>query len=462
MLPRFLSPILMLGCASAIVVLAAAHRGAAAEPEQGPTTSPAPLLGLPDGVIPHGQGVNIHFTDPKAGEMEMLVGGGFGLVRMDFHWEATERQIGVYDFAAFDRLLAQLEAHGLRALFILDYANKLYDQGQSPHSDQSRAAFAQWAVAAATHFRGRGVLWEMWNEPNIGFWKPTPNVDDYAKLALAVGRALRGNPQTRTELYIGPAVSGVDFKFLEACFRAGCLPYWDAVSLHPYRQDAPLIGWARAANQAAVTFNHAGDPETVLADYALLRALIDRYAPPGKTIPIISGEWGYSSNAASRGGWRAYSPQRQAVMLPRQWLVNLSVNVNTSIWYDWHDDGADPADPECHFGLVAFPYHQDRQPVYDPKPAYQAAQTFTRTLAGCKIGQVVWRGEKGDYFLRLVKPGVTIAAIWTTGPSHHVQLGLPAGAYRVVSHLGEGKPWHVGNDGGELPITDAVQYIVPQ
>ena len=33
----------------------------------------------------------------------------------------------------------------------------------------------------------------MYNEPNITFWRPQPNVDDYAKLALAVGKALRQN-----------------------------------------------------------------------------------------------------------------------------------------------------------------------------------------------------------------------------------------------------------------------------
>ena len=36
-------------------------------------------------------------------------------------------------------------------------------------------------------------------------------------------------------------------------------------------------------------------------------------------------------------------------------------------WYDWHDDGPDPKEPEHHFGMVAYPYHEGRNPVYDPK-----------------------------------------------------------------------------------------------
>ena len=59
----------------------------------------------------------------------------------------------------------------------------------------------------------------------------------------------------------------------------------------------------------------ASDPETVAFDYARLRKLIDQYAPKGKTIPIISGEWGYSS------AWKTLSTRpKQGKMLPRELL----------------------------------------------------------------------------------------------------------------------------------------------
>ena len=37
---------------------------------------------LPGPTIPDGLGVNIHFTDPRPGELEMLVAGGFRFVRV--------------------------------------------------------------------------------------------------------------------------------------------------------------------------------------------------------------------------------------------------------------------------------------------------------------------------------------------------------------------------------------------
>src|SRR5262249_17720616 len=156
---------------------------------------------------------------------------------------------------------------------ILDYRNDLYDDGLSPHTDEGRAAFAKWAAAAVSRYKGRGVLWEMYNEPNIKqFWHPEPNVDDYVRLAIATGRPVRA--VAPKEKYIGPACSTMDFKFLEGCFKGGVLEYFDAVTVHPYRPK---------------------NPETVEADYAKLKDLIAQYAPKGKSIPIFSGEWGYSS-----------------------------------------------------------------------------------------------------------------------------------------------------------------------
>ena len=217
-------------------------------------TLAAPHPSLPPPVVPECLGVNIHFTDPQRGEMEMLAAAGFKWVRMDFSWAGTERKAGEYDFSAYDRLVAALEKHKLRAVFILDYGNPLYAAPGDKQPFTSRAgtaefrdAFAKWAVAAVSHFKGRGTLWEMWNEPNHeGFWKPKPNAAEYAALAKATGAALRkaGLLGEKGEAFIGPATSTIDLPFLEECFKAGLLSDWDAVSVHPYRQQAPeTVEW---------------------------------------------------------------------------------------------------------------------------------------------------------------------------------------------------------------------------
>lgn len=389
--------------------------------------------GLPALVVPEGLGVNIHFTDPRPGEMEMLAAAGFRWIRMDFAWGGTEREKGRYDFQAYDRLLAAMEKHKIRGLWILDYSNRHYDHGLSPATDEGRRAFARWAAAAVRHFRGHGILWEMYNEPNIHFWKPKPDSEQYIKLALDVGVAIRRAEPG--ELYIGPATSQVDFKFLELCFRAGLLDYWSAVSVHPYRQTAP---------------------ETAAADYARLRKLIDQYAPQGKKIPILSGEWGYSSV------WKNFDDARQGRYLPRQWLTNLANDVPISIWYDWHDDGLDPKEGEHHFGTVLHPYHAGRQPVYDAKPAYQAAKTLTTVLDGFKFTKRLSIGGSEDYILLFTKGHERRVAAWTTATAGHtVRIPAKPGRYNVTGHTGDSLPPITADAGGvAISLTTAPQYVV--
>ncbi len=149
---------------------------------------------------------------------------------------------------------------------------------------------------------GNGSVWEMYNEPNIGFWTPSPNVTQFINLATAVGRALKGNfPK---EYHIGPALAGLDWAFIESCFENGLLEYWDGVSIHPYR-------WV--------------NPENVLTDYFTLTLLIERYKPANKPlIPIIAGEWGYPTTIVTE--------HQQAMYLPRMFLTNMAMDVVMSIW----------------------------------------------------------------------------------------------------------------------------------
>jgi hypothetical protein len=75
-------------------------------------------------------------------------------------------------------------------------------------------------------------------------------------MALETVKAIRA--KTPNELIIGPATSlkvgevdlesntspiKTDLKFFEECFKAGLLNYWDAVSVHPYRDLQPEITW---------------------------------------------------------------------------------------------------------------------------------------------------------------------------------------------------------------------------
>lgn len=400
---------------------------------------------LPEPVIPAGVGVNIHFVQGHQRDLDLIAAAGFKFVRMDFAWEAIEKKKGEYDWSAYDELTKNLEAHGLRAIYILDYSHRLYEEQvdsknalktavaqrdtASPQHPESIAAYANWAAAAVKHYHGRHIIWEIWNEPNGFFWKPKPNAEQYSALALATGKAIREADPEAT--LIGPALSGFEPPFMETFLKSGVLQYLDAVSVHPYRNPKK---W----------------PETAASDYQNLREKIAQYAstPDKKNLPIISGEWGYSTKIGD------VSPETQAAYLVRQQLFNLVENIPLSIWYDWKNDGADPREVEHNFGTVT--------DNLEPKPAYNALKVMTRELAGCHIE--LWsQTETNNFILHLVNDsGETKLAVWTVGEAHTIQ--LPAAspfASHPVGIKGTGESFSVQVEDGKwvLEVEQLPKYI---
>jgi hypothetical protein len=303
----------------------------------------------------------------------------------------------------------------------LDYSNDLYEKGAAPQHPESVAAFARWAGAAAKHFANRRILWEIWNEPNISFWKPKPDVHQYIALARATCQAVRENDPRATIL--APASSEFPWEFFEEMFKAGLLAELDAVSVHPYR-------------------SYDRGPETAMEDYLKLRALIERYAPPAKkAMPIISGEWGYASHR------KGVSPETQAAFAVRQQLSNLLNGVPLSIWYDWKNDGVDPDEGEHNFGTVF--------PDLQPKPAYQAMQTMTRELTGYRIAHRLETDAPDAWVLLLVNAaGEQKLAAWSTRGEQTLNLDAGLSSPSAVALVdGNGKPGTARLDGSRIQLS---------
>jgi polysaccharide biosynthesis protein PslG len=354
---------------------------------------------IPSPVIPNGVGVNIHFVTGATQDLDMIAAAGFKFVRMDFSWESTEPKKGQYDFSAFDELTANLEKRGMHAIYILDYVNGAYEESvdathpftheaqkhtASPRHPESIAGFAKWAAAAAKHFHGHPIVWEIYNEPNGFFWKPKPDAKEYAALAVATAKAIHEAEPTAT--VVAPAMSTFDWPFFETLFKSGALEHLDAITVHPYRDP----------KQA---------PETAGPEYKRLHELIDRYAPAGKKkLPIFSGEWGYSTHK------HGVSLDTQAAFAVRQHLFNLLNNVPLSIWYDWKNDGEDPNENEHNFGTVGYDLK--------PKPAYVALKKMVTELNGYKLERRIDQGIDKDYVLLFTSGKKHKLAIWTTGEKH--------------------------------------------
>ena len=380
-------------------------------------------------------GINIHFVTGHEKDLDMIAAAGFKFIRMDFGWQSIEREKGTYNWATYDELTANLEKRGLRAIYILDYSNSLYEEpsdaknpitgkvqksSASPQHPESIAAFARWAAAASGHFKGSNIIWEIWNEPNITFWKPKPDIAQYTALAMATCKAIKAVAPNAT--IIGPASSGLPWPFLESFLASGVLEYLDAVSIHPYR-------------------NYSKSPETADADYQKLRLLIDRYAPAGKKdMSIISSEWGYST--ATKG----VSLEKQAAYIVRMQLTNLLSGIPISIWYDWKNDGENSAENEHNFGTVS----SDLK----PKPAYTAIKTMNMELNGFTFTRRIDLKNEHDYVLlfRNDKGKYKISA-WTMDPAHSVTIenNIPK-VTKATAIDGNGNVLKLNTEQGKLVI----------
>lgn len=362
-------------------------------------STPLPVWELPERVIPAPFGVNIHFTRALPGELNLLAAGGFRWVRMDMFWNTIEQVAGRYEFWEYDALVAAMTQRGIRIIFILDYGNPLYDYGFAPHSPEARAAFARFAAAAARRYRGKGILWEIWNEPNLDhFWSPEADVERYGTLLLETAAAIRrADP---TAFIVAPGTSGYDWPFWTALGERGVFTRLDAVTVHSYGLEIP---------------------EQVGPLYVQLASFLHRYSPAWK-LPVLSGEWGYSSVR------RGISEEQQAQYLARQWLINLAYDVNLSIWYDWRNDGVDPAEIEQNFGTV--------QHDLSPKPAYRAAQTLLTTLDGYRFMRRIPLENPADYLLLFQKDAQVALALWTTAEAHTLILPVSVDDVRTVALTG--------------------------
>ncbi len=346
-------------------------------------------------------GVNIHFTEGHEKDLDMIAAAGISYIRMDFVWHSIEKTKGVYDWSAYDTLTASLSKRGIRALYILDYSNPLYEPeveskdpitGEAqkgiaaPCHPESVEAFSKWAAAAANRFREYNIVWEIWNEPNITFWRPAPDIDQYLNLAFATCKAIRSvDPGA---IIIGPATSQIPVPFIESFLASGILEYIDGVSVHPYR-------------------DYSRSPETAIEEYRKVLELISKYSRGSKKVPIISSEWGYAS--ATKG----ISVETQAAFIVRMQLSNLLYGVPLSIWYDWKNDGTQPDNFEHNCGTVTYDL--------EPKPAYTAINTMNRELNGFTLINRIELKNENDYLLLFRNAsGKYKMAAWTSDQSHPV------------------------------------------
>jgi len=328
--------------------------------------------------------LNVNKPALTAAELDKIAAGGYRWARIDFDWASIERVRGTYSWAHIDAMVNGLSSRGIRLIGILHSNFSPYGDGGEINLPEELDAYGRFAAAAAARYQNRGILWELWNEPNLPhFWRGTPSAEKYMLLVQSAATAIRA--QTPDEWIVGPATSGIDMPFLEGCFDRGLLNHVDAVTVHPYAADAPEA-------------NRNG--------YFNLRLRIAQKAPSGKRLPILAGEVGYTDVAA-----RGMSADLQTQYAQRQPLANLVNGVPLSNWYNFAN-GADWAtNPEGNYGIL--------DASLNPKPSYHAVKLVADQLVGYRLAARIGLSQSADHCLVFTNGTTSKIVAWTASGLPH-------------------------------------------
>src|SRR6185436_8396314 len=124
-------------------------------------------------------GINTAFnpeTPDLDSRLKAMQEAGIKWGRQDFTWKRIEKTKGEYDWAPYDRLIEQCRQHGITLFGNLAYAPEFHD----PRTADGVDAYCALARAAVKRYAGKIEHWQIWNEPNGGFWKGSP--EQYARL----------------------------------------------------------------------------------------------------------------------------------------------------------------------------------------------------------------------------------------------------------------------------------------
>ena len=295
--------------------------------------------------------------------------------RQDFSWKRIEKTQGAYDFDPYHRLVEDCRRRGILLFGNLAYAPEFHD----PRTLEGVEAYVRFARTAAIAFAGKVDDWQIWNEPNGGFWKGTP--EEYARLLAAAGKAIH-------EVHPRARVLGLNMAFCDVIWAERILklvPYdsFDIACFHPYRPPCSpeeKFDWWELDHY--VKRWHAKD---LGPDYPLVRMsfleqtvelvkVMERF---GKPKPIWITEICWNTHIHPYGT----SELRQADLAVRFHALALaSGRIEKVFWWTLKDIGDRQFDQADMVGLA----RADLKPKY----AYYAYAVMARMLEGKRLRRV--------------------------------------------------------------------------
>jgi hypothetical protein len=302
--------------------------------------------------------------------LEAMQEAGIKWGRQDFGWARIEKEKGAYDFAPYDRLLEALTRRGILIFGNLTGHPAFHD----PRTPEGVEAYTAFARAAVARYAGRVDHWQIWNEPNGGYWKGTP--EEYARLLAAAGKAIHEtNPKAKV---LALNMAFCDVLWAERVMKLVPYDAFDIVCFHPYRAmcapEEPFDWWV-LDQYVKGNWHKAG----LTPEYPLVRMTFEQQTDElvkvmrkfGDPKPLWVTEICWNTDIHPYG----VSELRSAELLVRFYLTCLgSRKVEKVFWWTLRDGGGLQFDKAQMVGLM--------RADLSPKYSYSAHAVMARMLEG--------------------------------------------------------------------------------
>ena len=328
-----------------------------------------------DTTVPNTIGVQLKNEDMSQAQLNKLATCGYGFVRKAITWSSVEKTKGVYDWTQMDSWVNSIETRGLSILMTIVWNNRLYEDqyDRAIVTEEGRQAFAKFASDVVTHYKGKNIVYEIWNEPNLnGFWKGISGASsnstqmgaEYAQLVnVAVPAMKTADPDCCVAIGSISCLWSDSFRWFNSVVANGALDCGaDYISVHPY-------GFAF--------------PELAMTDgYPVIRETLDSNGH--SEIGILNSEVGYDTDSLiNRGHTAEEAPYAQAWYMVRQYMLDIVNDIAISNWYEFSETD--------HWGVV--------NANLTERPSYTAVCVMNEQLTGYKYRYSLPTDSIDDFLL---------------------------------------------------------------
>jgi O-antigen ligase len=277
--------------ALALLALALLLAGAAflarrwsSSPQPGVTYGPPPTIPLADKSV--GVSTDLTRLDAAARQaaLSSMEAAGFHWLRQRFPWDAIEPSPGTYDWAVWDKLVAEAGRHNLAIIAVLDgspaWARAAEDQGNPLAPPVELRDLGRFAAALAGRYGAAIDYYQIWDEPNIAPHWGAREIDPLAYGHLLREAAVQIRAADPSAFILTAALApnvepgGANMNelaFLDSLYQQGAGEWFDVVAAQPYAFDQPTgappdpaqLNWNRVALLRGVMEAH-GDAATAV------------------------------------------------------------------------------------------------------------------------------------------------------------------------------------------------------